>query len=228
MAKRTNVRAHLLVEGEHDLHVISALCKWHNLPQTFDIQYPKASGLPANSVEQLLQNFRLQLRSNATDTQAIGVVLDADEMPDKRWQQVTTLIKQTDLGYVIPPHPEPTGTIIPAPAEYRPRLGVWLMPNNHSLGELTDFVTFLIPPDDPLSSYADKTLAEIEQAGLNLYGRKRNKAFIHTWLAWQKEPGVPMGRAITAKALSAEADIARMFVTWLRQLFPLESRPTSP
>jgi hypothetical protein len=48
-----------------------------------------------------------------------------------------------------------------------------------------------------------------------------SKAFIHTWLAWQKDPGLPMGRAITAKALSADSAIAVSFVNWLNRLFNL-------
>jgi hypothetical protein len=45
------------------------------------------------------------------------------------------------------------------------------------------------------------------------------KALIHTWLAWQKEPGQPMGQAITAKALQSDTAIAAKFVDWLNQLF---------
>jgi hypothetical protein len=211
--------AHLLVEGENDLHVISALCQKHQVPETFDILHPKTSGLQAGGVERLLENFRLQLLGSAGDTTAIGVVLDADDTPDKRWRQITSVIEKVDFGYVIPEQPDPTGSIIPAGYAYKPRTGTWLMPNNVALGELEDFVTFLIPSDDKLSSYANNVLDEIEQANLNLYKNKRSKAFIHTWLAWQEEPGLPMGRAITAKALSADPSIALTFVGWLNRLF---------
>lgn len=41
-----------------------------------------------------------------------------------------------------------------------------------------------------------------------------------TWLAWQENPRMPMGgKAITAKALSANSPIAQSFVDWLNRLF---------
>jgi hypothetical protein len=45
---------------------------------------------------------------------------------------------------------------------------------------------------------------------------------IHTWLAWQKRPGIPMGLAITAHYLDASAPAAQLFVRWIRRLFDLE------
>ncbi len=219
MPLRSKMNARLLVEGQNDLHVISALCQKHNVPETFDIQHPRKSGLQADGVEQLLDNFRLQLLGSAGDTRAIGVVLDADDTPGERWQQVTSVIAKVNFGYEIPEHPEPTGVIIPTAYKYKPQVGIWLMPNNITLGELEDFVSFLIPSDDKLSPYANSALDEIEKANLNMYKEKRSKAFIHTWLAWQKEPGFPMGKAITAKALSAKSSIALTFISWLNRLF---------
>ena len=55
--------------------------------------------------------------------------------------------------------------------------------------------------------------------------RHRSKALIHTWLAWQQNPGRPMGTAIKAGYLQHDAPIALAFVAWLRRLF--EIPPTS-
>jgi hypothetical protein len=38
------------------------------------------------------------------------------------------------------------------------------------------------------------------------------KACIHTWLAWQEEPGTPLGRAITNRYLDASKSNARAFI----------------
>ena len=46
----------------------------------------------------------------------------------------------------------------------------------------------------------------------------RAKAVIHTWLAWQSEPGVRMGAAVTRKYLEPQAPTALAFVAWLNQL----------
>ncbi len=223
MDSEQKMDAFLLVEGENDWHVISALCQKHNVPQTFKISPPKASGMNAGGIEQLLKNFRLRLRGSAGDTKAIGIVLDADNSPDKRWSQVATEIERLNerlnIGYDIPKGPVSDGVIIAAPNKYNPRIGIWLMPNNNTFGAIEDFVTFLIPSEDGLPDYANNVLNKIEDANLNRYGKKRNKAFIHTWLAWQHEPGLPMGRAITANALSADSPIALIFVDWMNRLF---------
>jgi hypothetical protein len=47
------------------------------------------------------------------------------------------------------------------------------------------------------------------------------KADIHTFLAWQARPGVPMGLAIGAKYLLADTPETQKFLTWARRLFLL-------
>ena len=49
------------------------------------------------------------------------------------------------------------------------------------------------------------------------------KAHVHTWLAWQKEPGKPMGQAITKRYLDANAPHAQQLIVWIRKLFGLET-----
>jgi hypothetical protein len=45
------------------------------------------------------------------------------------------------------------------------------------------------------------------------------KAIIHTWLAWQEEPGKPLGTAITARYLDPEVSEVDVLVSWLKRLF---------
>ena len=123
---------------QNDLHVISALCKKHKVPQTFDIQPPKKNGLDGGGVEQLLKLFRFQLQ--ASDKRAIGIVLDADQDLMRRWRQVLTVIKKVSSDYVLPSQPYPLGVIIAAPHDYNCRLGIWLMPDNQNVATLEDFV----------------------------------------------------------------------------------------
>ena len=49
------------------------------------------------------------------------------------------------------------------------------------------------------------------------------KAQLHTWLAWQEQPGTPLGLAITNRYLDANAPHAQKLMDWIRQLFDLES-----
>jgi len=94
------------------------------------------------------------------------------------------------------------------------------MPNNRLPGMLEDFVRMLIPGGDALVPEAEGALSIIEGKRLRRYAPQyRPKAFIHTWLAWQEEPGKPMGLAITKKDLNPGSPQADVFVAWLRRLF---------
>lgn len=215
MPRKTEHNAHLLIEGPDDFHVISALCQHWQVSETFDILTPELAERPASGVDQLLENFRLYLK--ASNKRAIGMVLDANAKFSSRWRQVSDIGKQN--GYDVPANPNSQGTILPAPQPHQPRIDVWIMPDNQASGELEDFVSYLIPTNDRLRPYARSVLAKIEAADLHRYRHKRSKALIHTWLAWQENPGQPMGRAITAKALSANSPLAATFVAWLNRLF---------
>ena len=48
------------------------------------------------------------------------------------------------------------------------------------------------------------------------------KATLHTWLAWQKEPGLPYGTAIKAKYFGNNSPVAMDFVSWFKILFAIK------
>jgi hypothetical protein len=45
------------------------------------------------------------------------------------------------------------------------------------------------------------------------------KALIHTWLAWQDDPGTPLGQAITKRYFDADAPHVDQLLAWLTRLF---------
>jgi hypothetical protein len=47
------------------------------------------------------------------------------------------------------------------------------------------------------------------------------KAQLHTWLAWQDEPGTQLGLAVKRRYLQGDAPLAADFVHWLKRLFEL-------
>lgn len=202
----------LVVEGKNDQHVVWALCEQHNVPETFAVEI---AGGDEGGVDTLLTSIPVRLKM--AGLRSLGIVLDADENLQSRWEGVRDRLYRSGYDH-IPEIPQRTGTIIEAPE--RPRVGVWLMPNNELPGMLEDFVGLLIPDNDPLRPKAESTLAEIENENLNLYRpAHRPKALIHTWLAWQETPGQPMGQAITAHALDPDSLIAVGFVQWILRLF---------
>jgi hypothetical protein len=153
----------------------------------------------------------------------MGIVVDADTDIAACWQALRDRLQNAEIlqekrYYSVPASPPPTGWIS-SDAHY-PRVGVWLMPDNINPGMLEDFAQAMITEDDPLLAKAIETISEIEQEKLNRHSEvERPKVIIHTWLAWQKESGRPLGQAIAHGYLQHDAPIALAFVTWLRRLF---------
>ncbi len=206
------LNAELLVEGKNDKHVVWALCEQYQVLENFSVEEP---GEDKGGVDALLEGIAVRLKQSKLN--ALGIVLDADQDIESRWDAVCERLRQA--GYSnLPDGPNPNGTIIES--DQMPRVGIWIMPNNHLPGMLEDFVAELIPDDDDLKPKAEDILREIENENLNRYSSLHHqKAFIHTWLAWQETPGQPMGLAITAHALQHNQPLAQKFVDWLNRLF---------
>ena len=96
------------------------------------------------------------------------------------------------------------------------------MPNNQFPGMLEDFIQFLVPAGDPLWARAADCLERIPEQDQRFPKEHQGKAHIHTWLAWQEEPGTPLGLAITKRYLDADAPHAQQLMGWIRRLFDLE------
>ncbi|MCR4317919.1 MAG: hypothetical protein NUW37_16370 [Planctomycetes bacterium] len=121
----------------------------------------------------------------------------------------------------LPAAPSSEGTIINPPADtLLPRVGVWIMPDNKVPGILEDFIRFLVPSGEArLLEHARTSIASIPEGFRRFSKEKESKVLIHTFLAWQNEPGKPMGQAITAKYLHQDVPEVDGFVRWLNALF---------
>ena len=198
----------LLVEGSNDCHVILALCQLHNVPQTFGLYECGSDDRAIRRMNALLQK--------ENPPKIIGLVIDADR-PDLagRWTSIRS--KLSNHPYVLPTVPLPDGTILEA-NDAGSRLGFWLMPNNQVDGMLEDFCRDMI--DVSAVGTVEQCLHIAEASGHTSFKSvHRSKAFVHTYLAWQDEPGKPLGQAITAQALQGNTDTAQRFVKWLTDLF---------
>ncbi|MEB3309207.1 MAG: DUF3226 domain-containing protein [Snowella sp.] len=199
----------LLVEGDNDCHVVMSLCKAHTVPQTFGIyQCGSDTGV-------LKRLNALITRSNPP--QVIGVMLDADNPSiTSRWDSIKSKLRHYS-GYSLPQNPDSDGTVIQGTLNI-PKLGFWLMPNNQDSGMLEDFCAELA---EPVSlAFARECVEQAQLRGTTTFKAvHRSKAIIHTYLAWQDEPGYPLGRSITTQALRPHTDIAVKFTNWLTTLF---------
>lgn len=200
----------LMVEGPDDEHVVKHICAQRQLGVIDKIQ-------PYGGKDRLIEGIKARLLES--DIEALGILLDADEDLQARWQAVASRLGVA--GYAgVPPTPVAEGTVIPKPPNtLLPRVGVWLMPDNQVPGILENFLRFLIPAGDPLLAHADQAIAGMAPELCRFSVARLPKARIHTWLAWQAEPGKPLGQAISARYLDAELPTVDLFADWLRRTF---------
>ncbi len=206
----------LLVEGKDDEHVIKHLCGNHS---DFGLKFDEIK--VHEGVDKLLEAAPVRLKASQGD-ESIAIVLDADLDLQQRWQSLHDRLGQ--IGYLdVPAAPASEGTIIAAPINsLLPRLGVWFMPDNRAGGILEDFLHFLVPLDSLLFAYVQASVNAIPAEEVLFPAVAKPKAVIHTWLAWQAEPGKPLGTAITARYLNANAPQAENFLAWLKRLYAAE------
>lgn len=198
----------LFVEGAEDREVIYRLCNHYSLDN---------KNLFAVEDKDGYENVReaLQVKPRVLGMKAVGAVVDADKDLAPRWQSLRDAL--TYSGYVqLPEFPEANGTIIPAQKDL-PRIGIWLMPDNQIGGILEDFLQRIIKQGDVLLPVAIKALAGLPERRFK--PTYEAKATIHTWLAWQTEPGTPLGIAVSKHYLEADHELAQRFVAWMRRLF---------
>lgn len=198
----------LLVEGSDDLHLIRNLARAHG------VSFDRDEILDCGGVEALLhESLPLHLLGSYT---SIGVVVDADLDLQNRWQAVRDRLEKS--GYAVPVTPDPDGMII---TTRRPIVGVWVMPDNALSGTLEDFARQLIMEDDDLWPFVERSVAAIPGESRRFQQASERKAQIHTYLAWQENPGTPLGLAITKKYLQTDTALALTFVNWLKRLTTL-------
>ncbi len=199
----------LLVEGSDDEHVLKHVCGNRGISHLDEV---KSLG----NAERLLENIPVQLKLSSADD-VVGVIIDADTDLTARWQAIRYRLSQA--GYDdVPVDPDPSGTIVEPLGEMSlPRAGVWIMPDNKTTGILEDFLRFLVPQPNALFDHVVASVNSIPDRRFNR--NDKPKATIHTWLAWQSDPGLPFGTAITARFLDPSLPQADDLVSWLRELF---------
>ena len=80
----------------------------------------------------------------------------------------------------------------------------------------------MIPETDELLAEVERELTHIEKENLKRYRDiDRNKAKVHTYLAWENKPGTSLKTAIVSRILDPEADIAKLFMDWIKRLYQL-------
>ncbi len=208
-------RSSLHVEGPDDLHSIVQLLIRHAVDYDAKPWPPAFPNLkPIGNVERLLGGMEEAVELSTG--RAVGFVLDADSPLVSRWQAVRDRLRNVGVDA---PDEAPAGGFVGQSSRYRSRVGVWLMPDNQHDGKLETFLHALIGDDDPLIDHASSATDGATALGADFPPVDRIKAVVHTWLAWQREPGRPYGTAIRARYFGHDSPAARAFVAWFKTLY---------
>lgn len=193
----------LLVEGTDDKHVVRHLAGRHDDMPEFCIADKEGRN-------NLLEDIGAELRKPGR--RAIGILVDANDDLEDRWKAVAGRLREENVE--VPDNPETGGTIV----DGTPRIGIWLMPDNGSSGELEDFVSEMIPEDDPVWPRSQRYIDGIPEDHRKFTGKKIQRAKLHAWLATREDPRL-MGAAIRARDLQVDGPLSTTFADWLRRLF---------
>jgi len=216
----------LVVEGIDDQYVTIELLGRHGAfwgdadrEATSDLPYVEnAGGLP-----KLRDTVAVQAKS--LERRRLGMIFDADLDEGKAWRETRKQLQAIDtppawLSPMLAALPEvlpKEGLVI----EHGDRaLGAWVMPDNGASGALEAFLADLVPPSDIHWKYALESVGAAVTRGVAFKPQYRTKAEIHTWLAWQEDPGLPFGSAVKRKMFLHDTALALAFVAWFRRMFP--------
>ena len=210
----------LFVEGSNDLHFVIHLIK--KLRPAFATEAKTWFGgfnvNDCNNDAKAIEAFALATKGSTDNI--CGLILDADDTDGKRISNRWASIRQINTlsGTEIPLTPPGDGWIGKIPSG--PKVGVWIMPDNAGDGALEGFIGKFVPQNN-LWAYADSVVDVAKNTHQAPFSeRHKEKARLHSWLAWCSEPGRPYGRAMECGDLDPRlAPEGELFVTWVEKLF---------
>ena len=210
-------RSQLYVEGKDDSHAIRHLLIRHGID--YD-QKPWPTSFPSiddiDGKDALLEVVKTAV--SLSNGQSVGFVLDANASLQSRWNEIASRLREVDLQ--VPREISPEG-FVGESERYRARVGVWLMPDNQREGTLEHFLETLVEEGDPLFPHAEESARQAKRLGAGYSDTDTPKAVLHTWLAWQDDPGLPYGSAIRARYFRHDSVVAKRFVVWFRRVFQI-------
>ncbi|MYG63190.1 MAG: hypothetical protein F4025_09830 [Synechococcus sp. SB0669_bin_7] len=213
----TPERSKLYVEGRDDSHAIGHLLHRHGIQCLIKGREGDDNATEISAKDgkgPMLDSIRTHVEMS--DGRSVGFVLDADDNPQARWSAVRGRLQGFELDL---PEDMPVNGYVGV-TKYQARVGVWLMPDNQRAGALEEFLADLVTQGDSLLGLAECSTEKARSKGATFPDTERAKAVLHTWLAWQKDPGLPYGTAIKAQFFDHNSHRALAFVAWYGRLFP--------
>lgn len=197
----------ILVEGNNDEHFIYNLCSRLNFSPVFKVKN-------CESIELLYKKLQAELDSDRT--QPLGIIVDSDENIESRKSEIQKLVKPyysltssdfTPYGLVFNPGNEP-------------KFGVWIWPDNQKNGILEDLYLDLVQDHDALLEESKRVVENLKTIEPWRFKKQhKSKAIVHTWLAWQDNPGSPIGSSVQRTTIVINKPVIDNFKTWLTSLY---------
>ena len=198
----------VFVEGKTDEFLIGILLK------ELGISQPTLTG--CGSKKEAVREFEHLVKG--TDDFA-GIIVDADISAVNSWDSIRNRLLKSDLRFEghgdsddIPTSLQKEGLIL----NTKPRIGVWIMPNNEGEGEVEDFVINLIPSDDKIWRLANDYIEKVSSVDNTI--KKKSKAKLYSWLA-ACDPNRQLGAALDVKRLNRDSENWKNFESWAKRLF---------
>lgn len=217
----------LIVEG-NDAIVLATILKEKGVPP------PKGYSIPAKFKKEFVKTANGDSKIKATlneqldtpEVERIGIIIDADK--NGATARLTSLIDfiQKKIGVNLP-KAELTEKGFGYQVMDNLYIGIWVMPDNKSEGYLENFISSMIAKNDKTWQFAQAKVKELtEQDFCKFTKAKTQKALLHTYLAWQKTPGLPMGTAVEAEFFNIKNPLVENFADWFKNTFTLEPQPS--
>jgi len=211
------IREHkrLLVEGRDDLYAVVELMA-HHIDWSDKKELAPVNVEWRDGHENILDEDTIPLRLKAPNIEILGILIDADDEIDRRWQRLRVL--STPFFPTMPANLPENGLILNN--DQGKCFGVWIMPDNRKHGMLETFLRYLIPNDqERLWLHAEKSTADALNHGGTYKAVHLDKARIRTWLAWMDPPSERFGTALMKKIFNAHAPASGGFVKWFCELY---------
>ncbi len=202
----------LLVEGPTDEEIINSLMHKYNCKiPALGIKICRGKEGVKKSLSSLLKNYDIP-----NYIQAIGAVVDSDSDSCDTYKDVQNII--TSFSYPHKKLPK-EGLIVPG-GHNRPKLGIWLMPNNRNEGNLENFCLNLISEQNKeYLFYLKEKIKDLKEEGHAFYKDiHSSKALLYTYLALQNKPGNSLGLSIIRGNIPAFSSLADSFILWVKNL----------
>ena len=212
---QSSSRSRLHVEGTDDNHAIRHLLIRHGIDydrKPWPVEFPSVEDIGGKL--DLLDGIETAVR--LSNNRSVGFVLDANSSLQDCWTAVSSRLRRVGVDA---PDAIPQEGFVGETEAYRARVGVWIMPDNQRDGTLESFLRSLVEDDDPLFPHAEESAKHARELGAAFSANDADKAVLHTWLAWQEEPGLPYGTALRARFFRDDSPAAQAFVTWFRAVF---------